>query len=220
MGWLSRLEQAARRYRDWRSRRVRGPYGDFIRAGGNEMLFANLPVDSDGVVLDVGGYLGGWTAEMSWRYGCRAIVVEPMPAFAEALRSRFSGNRRVEIVAAGLGAKDDVVPMTELADGSSAWREGGRRVAVPLTSVSRFFEEHGLTDVACMNINIEGGEYDVLEAMLTAELCRRVRCLLIQFHRVAPDSEPRRDAIRRRLAETHAERFDYEFIWERWDRKS
>jgi FkbM family methyltransferase len=219
MGVLSKLELAAGRYRDWRNRRVRGPHGDFFRAGANEVLFADLPVDADSVVLDVGGYQGAWTAEMSGRYGCRSIILEPIPTFARRIKHRFARNRRVEVIAAGLGARDEVVQMTEAADGSSAAHGPGELVDAPLVGVEGLFAKHPTTDFACMKINIEGGEFDVLDMMIASDLCPRIRCFLIQFHRVSPDSPERRRAIQDGLSRTHNLRFDYEFLWERWDRR-
>jgi hypothetical protein len=50
-----------------------------------------------------------------------------------------------------------------------------------------------------MSINIEGGEYDLLDHIIDNNLFSRIRCLQIQFHEIAEDSEVRRNYIHRRI---------------------
>jgi hypothetical protein len=45
----------------------------------------------------------------------------------------------------------------------------------------------------------------------------RIRSLLIQFHRVVPNCDTKRDVLRAKLAQTHHPVFDYPFVWERWE---
>jgi FkbM family methyltransferase len=216
------IENALGHYRGWRLRRTPGALGDFYRAGGNTLLYRDLPVSSSDVVIDAGGYLGDWTAEMSWRYGSRALVLEPIPTFAADLRRRFEHNDRVAVIAAGLGPQDDTVEMTLAANSSSSIRgpAGGDRVSVSMLGTARMFEERRLDEVACFKLNIEGGEYDVLDAMAAGDLFRRVRCFVIQFHDIGPTTAARLKHARDLLARTHERRFAYDLVWERWDRTS
>jgi hypothetical protein len=68
-----------------------------------------------------------------------------------------------------------------------------------------------------LKLNIEGAEYDVLDRLATAGVLPRIRSLVIQFHRVVPESDRRRDMIQAKLAQTHHLVFDYPFVWERWE---
>jgi FkbM family methyltransferase len=216
------IESALGHYRGWRLRRTPGALGDFYRAGGNTLLYRELPVSSADVVVDVGGYRGDWTAEMSWRYGARAVVLEPIPAFAADIQRRFEHNDRIVVIAAGLGPQDDTVEMNLAADSSSSIRgaAAGDRILVSMLGTARMFEERKLDEVACLKLNIEGGEYDVLDAMAESDLLRRVRCFVVQFHDIGPSTPARLKRARELLARTHERRFCYDLVWERWDRSS
>jgi FkbM family methyltransferase len=216
-------EQLERFIQDRRRRRVQadqGPHGSFHRAGGNDLLFQDMPVSSDDVVIDGGGYRGDWTAEMICRYGCRSIIFEPVPLFAAQLRARYGCNERVELCPAGLGRSSGTAAL-DVADNASrisAIRRPGS-VDVPVRDIAEFIDSHNLTEIGCFKLNIEGGEYDVLERLIETGMLERVRCYVIQFHRVASDSEMRRSAIRQVLAKTYSSMFDFPFVWECWLRK-
>jgi FkbM family methyltransferase len=222
MGVGMTIERTLREYRSWRLRRAGGAIGDFYRAGGNALLSENLPVVSSDLVVDAGGYRGDWTAEMSWRYGCRAIVLEPIPDFVADIRRRFERNDRILIIGAGLGPRDETVEMSLAADGTSSIRAAphARRIEVPILGVRRLFEDHHLDEVACLKLNIEGAEYDLLDAMSVASLLERVRCLVVQFHDIGQSTQERLRRVRKALEGTHQLRFRHELVWERWDRAS
>lgn len=217
MGIGSRITDALGAYRDWQLARGTTPAAQFHRAGGNRLVLEGLPARSDDVVLDVGGFRGDWTAEVQWRYGCRSVVFEPVPAFQKLLSARFANNQRVRVVHAGLAAKTSSSPLWLAGDGSSAVRRAdGSAIDVQLLDVAEAMEEHAPGEVACVKLNIEGGEYDVLDRALACDIHRRIRCLLIQFHDVAPDSVQRRRTIQHTLEQTHRCLFDYPFVWEKW----
>lgn len=220
MGIGEKIEAGLAGYRRWRKVRARGPLGDFYRAGGARLLFENLPVQSGSVVLDVGGFHGEWTAEMTWRYGCRSIVFEPIPEFLGELAEKFGKNERITLVRAGLAARAGTLRMRIAEDSSSAFGPmDGATVECEMKGVEAVFLEHALTDVACMKLNIEGAEFDVLDEMLRLGLHERISCFLIQFHDVGPQSVARRDTIRAALCASHDNDYDFPFVWERWTRR-
>ena len=219
MGYGQRIEAALTTLRDWRRKNQPGALGSFYRAGGDTRLATDLPLSCDDVVVDAGGYRGGWTAEILVRYGCRSLVFEPVPQFRDVIRERYAANSRVRVFGEGLAAQDCDMPLHLAEAGSSVFGRGnGEILQVRMADVSRVFRDLGLPEVGCMKINIEGSEYDVLERMHHERLHERVRCFLIQFHQTAPDSACRRETIRRRLSATHREIFCFPFVWERWDR--
>src|SRR5262249_51252950 len=74
-------------------------------------------------------------------------------------------------------------------------------------------------EVSLMKINIEGGEYDLLENLIATGLISRIRDIQVQFHMDIPDAERRMHAIQSRLAGTHRLTFQYPFVWENWQRR-
>ncbi len=219
MGLGEKVESLLKAYRTWRIARLRGPFGDFFRAGGNALLLDGITLREDDTVIDVGGFQGDWTAEVLCRFGCRTLTLEPVPAFQADLRKRFGSNSRVALIEAGLGDQSGTVAMTISGDSSGAFTpapEPSKTFAASILGVRDFWRDRELGQVGCMKINIEGGEYDLLEAMLDAGLSDRVKVFLVQFHRNVPGSDSRRQSIRERLATSHRNDLNYPFVWERW----
>ena len=71
-----------------------------------------------------------------------------------------------------------------------------------------------------MKVNIEGGEYELLEHLLDRALIGRIEHLQVQFHDFVPDAERRMKALQARLPLTHALEWQYEFVWESWRRRA
>jgi len=220
MGLGESLERQLLKYRHWRSLSRAGPSGDFYRNGGKNLVVENLPVTSDDIVIDAGGFEGQWTAEMAWRYGCKSIVFEPIPAFAGNLQRRFSSNARIQVRPEGIGPKNEDLEFCVASDGSSSINPlSGERVKARIRDVFDVFSEPALSHVGCMKINIEGAEYDLLDRMTEQHLHEQVGCFLIQFHSFVPDAIDRIKAIQQALRDTHDLKWSYPFIWERWDRR-
>jgi hypothetical protein len=70
-----------------------------------------------------------------------------------------------------------------------------------------------------MKVNIEGGEYELLDRMIESQLMGRIDYLQIQFHSISPSSSGAMRRIQRSLKETHKLDFQYVFLWEGWSRK-
>ena len=83
-----------------------------------------------------------------------------------------------------------------------------------MRDIPRVLDELGLDRIDLMKINIEGGEYDLLERMAEADLIRRVRYFLIQFHEWYGNANVRRWRIRRQLRASHTEVWNYPWMFE------
>jgi FkbM family methyltransferase len=80
-----------------------------------------------------------------------------------------------------------------------------RQITIQLVKASEWFDrELKGRSVDLMKINIEGGEYELLEHMIRNGLVRRVRNISVQFHEdVIPDAAARMARIHAALARTH-----------------
>jgi FkbM family methyltransferase len=218
MGIASWLEDAIQKNRRARLARAPGPVGDWYRENGTERIWSDLPIGSDHVGLDVGGYQGDWTSELLCRYGSRSWVFEPVPEQAQTISWRFRSNSRVVVTQAALGSTSGEAEIAIAADASSMHASGSHRIKVPVIGVAEVFSAPDVRQIGCMKINIEGAEYDLLERMMELDLLQRVATLQIQFHRIEDGSERRREVIRAALSKSHRLILDYPFVWERWDR--
>ncbi len=171
------------------------------------------------VVLDVGGYRGDWAERMTALYGVTVHVFEPHPRFVGHLTDRFAGRSDVHIHGYAMGAAAGTLDLSDDENASSALVASVATVSGEVRPVGQVFKELGLDDVAVVKMNIEGGEYDLLPALIEAGLMERIDRLTVQFHRYSAAQVGQRDVIRAELARTHDCVWEYPFIWEEWRRK-
>ena len=205
-----------------------GPLGDFYRQGGNEQLYVDLPLSQDDLVLDAGGYQGEWTASILTRYGCRSELFEPVPDFGQHCRRLYRHNGRVRVPQAALGGTSRTTAFSLAENGTSELlgEPAAAGFEVRVVSIGEFLSsldvdgalerKPGVTSVVMLNI--ESGEYGVLESLLESDAISRFRCLLIQFHRQPPGWELRHEQIIDGLRKTHESAWCYPMVWEKWIR--
>ncbi len=196
--------------------------GRWFRDKGDETLRIDYPLTNGSVVFDVGGYRGDFAAAINKRYGCTVFVFEPVPQFHQALVERFRGNDAVICLNFGLAASEGRFDIAVADDRSSFYVIQGKsaRIRAQTKSVSQCILDLGVKTIDLLKINIEGGEFDVIPALIESGDIARVRHLQVQFHRNVEHAAERRLAIRDKLACTHREMWNYEFVWESWALRS
>jgi len=194
---------------------------EFMEAyGANRDMLIEADLDQASVVLDVGAYIGDWSEQIARRYGARIFAFEPNPEAFRVLTARLAGER-VQCFDYALGAADGDGVLSIVGPGSSlsASVPGAGTATVPVRDVVAIMDALGIGDVDLCKVNIEGGEFDLLERLMAADRLRRVRLLSVQFHEWQPGAYRRRRAIRRALARTHTEVWNYPWVWELWRRR-
>lgn len=207
----------------------KSPLGEFYRHGGNSQLCTALPMDSSDLVLDVGGYFGQWTQNIIVRYGCRSHVFEPVPFFVRECRTLFAANSLVRVHEKALGASTSTKTFHLSDVATSVFSQGNQSESFKAEVVGIVEYLQALVDdcdiaekpgaIACMKLNIEGGEYEVLESVVDSNKISIFRSLLIQFHRQPTDYKKQYQSIVKNLAVTHDCIWNYPMVWERWDLK-
>lgn len=165
-------------WRPGRQRALRSLYAPFVGPGD--------------LVFDVGAHLGDRTAAFLG-LGARVVALEPQPDLARWLRRLVGDRPELTLLRAAAGpspgtadlAVSEATPtVSTLADG---WRSRvqeanrsfrkvrwERRLSVPVTTLDRLIEEHGLPRFC--KIDVEGFEAEVL-----AGLSRPVEALSVEF---------------------------------------
>lgn len=171
------------------------------------------------VVFDFGGYKGDWTAAVAQSQGAEFHVFEPHPSFAATLARRFANDPRIRVHDFALASRGGTFTLSDNLDASSVHGEVADGIVCRSVAVTEFFADRPLSRIDVMKMNIEGGEYDLLPALLDGGHVERIGTLLVQFHNFGPSDPSRREAIRKRLARTHDCDWCYDFVWEQWSLK-
>jgi FkbM family methyltransferase len=194
------------------------PYQQFLRDGGDRLLTQNLRVMPDNLVIDFGGYRGDWSHGISKAFDPHILIVEPIPQFVGVLRERFKEDSKIEIYPFMVGSESCERELFLNGDATSI-AGPGQLVIVKQRGLEDFIGMIRGRDVDLVSINIEGGEYELLEILLESNCLSIFRTLLIQFHREHHEFEERYARIQSGLSLSHRMVWDYPFIWQRWDRR-
>ena len=73
-----------------------------------------------------------------------------------------------------------------------------------------------ITSIDLMKINIEGGEFPLMDHIISCGKQGIVKQYQIQFHNFVENAVDLRIQISRALSETHVRTWCYTFVWENW----
>ena len=194
------------------------PIGRFYKDGHNSLLYNNF-FDIQKPVLVLGGYLGdsvqAFLDESSSR---RIVVMEPIHDFSDFIRTRFENRENVIVLPFGAASTNGKRTLSISGEKSSEFSLLPLSESVDATDISQVVSDYGPFHV--MEVNIEGSEYEVLQRLIETGQIEDLDVLLLQFHEIDASSMTNRDNITKMLTQTHTIRFEYEWIWERWDRNN
>ena len=191
----------------------------FLDRGDQTLRLEYPELTSESIVFDLGGYLGDFTAAILERYNCKAYVFEPHPEYFSKCIERFSSYENVMVLNYGLADKDGEFLLSNQSDGSSfinpnhAKNDGINCIIRDFSSV---LKELDVTNIDLMKINIEGGEFPLMEHIISCGEQAIVRQYQIQFHNFVENAVDRRIQISSALSETHVRTWCYTFVWENW----
>ncbi|MHA6263009.1 FkbM family methyltransferase [Arenibacterium sp. CAU 1754] len=210
-----------KRWLDLRRNPWKAPFNEGFKRWRSENGLQKL-YDYDGlrpgaVVLDFGGFEGEWTALVRKAQPAAIChIFEPHPVFAKELHKKFDPVDGVHVHEFALGRAAGTLALDDAGDASSGFGNSDGAYSAPIRPVTEFFEEHEIGMVDLVKMNIEGGEYDLLPAMIDSGLIGKVRRLQVQFHLFDKSLVARREEIREKLAKTHDCVWAYPFVWEEW----
>lgn len=191
---------------------------NWFKHKGDETLRLDYPLVSDSIVFDLGGYQGDYAAAVNNKYLCNVYLFEPVPEYYKKCVKRFEHNSKIVCFNFGLASADGLLNIN-LAENASSFVSShakGAVLQVRVRSIVEFINETGLSQIDLMKINIEGGEFDVLPAIIESGDIEKVQHLQIQFHNFVEHAAAQRDEIRAALKKTHTEMWNYVFVWESW----
>ena len=176
---IGRVKYAIRYYllRDIKLR----SYRDWLRDDGDHTLLVNCELNSDDLVFDVGGYVGDFAAAILTKSESNVFVFEPVKSFYDICERRFSEVDAIRCYNFGLSDKEGDFEIALEDDGSSLIKVNtvAPKEIVHTKSFMEFVRDNNIDEISLLKINIEGGEYDLLNQILDTGLIRDVRNLRV-----------------------------------------
>lgn len=165
----------------------------------DEYRLATLPrAGRFGCVVDLGGNVGMFAARVAPEAE-RVITCEPLPLNLERLRKNTRGFQNVTVVPAAVSRQSGTLkmfaPRAEQMSGAFSAYGGSEQFdpdtswEVPAVTLAELFDTQGVEHCDFLKVDIEGSEYDVLQA-LDDEMFKRIDRIHGEYHNVQPE-EPR-----------------------------
>ena len=179
----------------------------------------NYNLNQDSIVFDLGGYIGEWSDKIQRKYDSKVYIFEPVFKYFSELKKTFEFKENIKIYNFGLSDKTYDTEIIHDGASSSLYLTDGEKEKIKLINFVDFIKSEEIKNIDLIKINIEGGEYDLLDFILENNLQTQINNFQIQFHKMFDDCEIRRNNIREKLSETHILTYDYTFVWENWEKK-
>lgn len=182
-----------------------------------EELRYEYPLTPDSLVIDCGGYEGRFAAEIARRYCCNVEVYEPIPEFFSKCYENLHKFPKVNVYDLGIcgaGAASQFARFKIKGDSTGHFADDGEDQEVTLKRADLIIMRHDKVDL--LKLNIEGGEFEVLEYLTNTGLIMLIKNIQVQWHDVVENSEQRRQAIIGQLSKTHELSWDFGWTWQNW----
>jgi len=183
---------------------------------GDKTLRLDYDLNDVSVVFDLGGYEGQWASDIFAKYCSNVYIFEPVEQFCDGINRRFSQNPKIKAYQFGLSSQSQDCTIFLSQDSSSTHQNSGKSEKISLRRAKEFIEENQIEEIHLMKINIEGGEYDLLEHLIETGMIDKIKNIQVQFHDFVENAEQRMFDIQNDLAKTHKLTYQYSFVWENW----
>lgn len=191
----------------------------WIRDNKDNRLRLDYNLDESSIVFDIGGYKGQWASDIYARYNCKVYIFEPVFEYASNIKNRFIKNRNIFVFHFGLAEQTTESNISKCLDKSSIFlNDNSPKERISLKKISDFLSENSISHIDLMKINIEGGEYGLLEHLIDTGYIQIIDNIQVQFHNNIPNAIFRLEKIQKELSRTHYITYQYPFIWENWRR--
>jgi len=184
-----------------------------------EKLKYAIKFKQEGLVLDIGSYLGEYTEKVLKKNSRLTFwLYEPIPEYYSVCVKRFKNSKNVAVHQKAISADGRNFQMQ--IDGLRSRQESVNfleGISIKSISIQEIFDS--VTEIELIKMNIEGMEYECLEQLIRTDSLIKAKHLLIQFHNFENEAQNRRDIIRKQIAGDFNNLYTFEWVWELWIRK-
>ena len=183
--------------------------------------WTDYPLHKDSIVFDIGGYKGDWTDKINTLYSPKIYCFEPIRKHANGISDRFKNNDNITVLPIAISDENKTDQIYVNQDESSVFfnKRGGPQKTIQCQTLDEVMNDYNIKNIDLIKINIEGGEYPLLDYMLANNLVEKCTDISVQFHECIEDYEKRYNNIREGLEKTHKLTFRYTYVWENWVKK-
>ena len=187
-----------------------------------DYLLYQHKLNINSLVIDAGAYHGNWCEKIFKTYQCEIYAFEPVKEHFTILKNRIKKYNKIKAYNFGLGKNNEKIGV-ELKGIQTTSLD---KVEFPDEIIEikdvRELNEFQNKNIDLFHINIEGGEYELIEAIVSSKLIENIESLEVQFHEWYPTMEKSkvlRSKLHISLMKTHELIYSYDFVWEKWSKK-
>lgn len=189
----------------------------FISDGGDTVIFKNIMLNKDSVVIDGGGFNGEFTDEILKKTFHKIYIYEPDTNFYNDLLKKYKFEKKVEILNLALFNKEQTINLSKNSNASSIMENSEDGTEVKAVDISKEFKKY--KDIDLLKLNIEGAEYDVISRLIETQEINKVKYLLVQFHKEHDLDGLKFQKINLEILKNYNIVFNYKYVWSLFIRK-
>lgn len=148
-------------------------------------------------------------------------IFEPVVEYYDILENKYKNNPKIKIFNFGLSNKNEEIHIAKSLDWSSVFKQSWQYEIIQLVDFDTFISQEAIGDkkVDLISINIEGGEYDLLERILQTSP-QMMQSIQVQFHDFVSNAQGKRDKILFLLEKNgYKKGYSFPFVWEFFTQK-
>ena len=190
----------------------------FIQNGMYHTYCNGLDLDENSIIFDLGTYLGQSAEHFSNMYNSKIYTFEPFEPFYIQAKSNLATHKNIQVFPFGLGNKDSVIHMSDAGDATSSVSKVSS-VSNKECQIKDFFvflEENNITKIDLLYVNIEGGEYDLLDYIYSRNFQINIKYIIVQYHYPSIVNDIKIQNHHTILSNSHVCVFNYKYIWTKW----
>ena len=139
----------------------------FAKDGYDDLLYREHNLVAGQSVLVLGAYKGGSIQEWMDRYPVKVYAVEPVKEYIEILLQKHAENKSLEIFPFAVGSKSEEIEINLDEYSTSTFIDSKNKRRIQKYDIVGYLESLEIFPTV-LEINIEGGEYEVMERLITS----------------------------------------------------
>jgi FkbM family methyltransferase len=211
-------EKLLRRLRILKRALTNYQYHKWILHNGDVDLLLNHNINEESIFFELGGFDGTYSSQILEKYSPISYIFEPSKKYYNLLKNNLKGEKIV-IINKGLSDFEGDTYLVNTGDESFITSEHHKESQkIEVIKISEYISANNIPKIDLLNMNVEGSEYEILEDLISSGKINDIYHLQIQFHKNRKNFRKLRKNIQRKLSNTHRQVWNYDFIWEKWEK--